>query len=89
MRGNYGVLLLVATIKWLTYKCDRNKHQSQDIHSAKQELYNDYHMGHTANPQYLETFKKKVSAKFDGRSIGTDPVLANAELTVIAKKHPP
>ena len=75
----------METIKGLTYKFDRNKHQSHAIHNAKQELYNDYHMGHTDNPQYLDTFKNKVSVKCYGRSIGTDPVLANAELKVIKK----
>ena len=62
MRGNYGVLLLIAAIKGLTYKFYRHKHQSHDLHNSKQELYHYYQKGNTTNPQYLDTFKNKVSA---------------------------
>ena len=61
MWGNYGVLLLMAAIKVLTYKLDRKKHESHTLHITKQNFYRYYQTGHTTNPQYLEIFKKKVS----------------------------
>ena len=62
MWGNYGVLLLMADMKFLTYKFDRHNHHSHAIHHTKQDFYHYYHRGNTTNPQYLETFKNKVSS---------------------------
>ena len=62
MRGKYGVLILVAAIKGLTYNFNRHKHQSHAIHDANKDFSQYYHMGHTTNPQYLETFNNKVSS---------------------------
>ena len=61
-------------IKGLTFKFGGHKHALQN---TKGEFYKYYYTGKTTNPQYPETFKKKVSViEYYGEAIGTDPGMA-------------
>ena len=75
------MFLLVESIKGITFKFYGHNHRSHALHDAKRDFYRYYHTVQTTNPQYLETFKKKVSGiESYGGSIGTHPGLAKEEL---------
>ena len=42
MWGKYNLSLLVVAIKGPTYKSDRHKHHSHDLHDANQNFYRYY-----------------------------------------------
>ena len=82
MREEYDVLLLVGAIKVSTLKLDGHKHPLHALHDSKIYFYQYFQMGKTMNPQYLETFKNKVSViEYYGGSIGTKPGLDKDELS--------
>ena len=75
------MFLLVESIKGITFKFYGHNHRSHALHDAKRDFYRYYHTVQTTNPQYLETFKKKVSGiESYGGYIGTDQVMAKDEL---------
>ena len=77
MRGKYEVFFLVGDIKGLTFKFDGYKHPSHAFHDDERYFYRYYQMVQTTNPQYIETFKNKVSVIDSyGGAIGTDLGLA-------------
>ena len=86
MHGKYNVFLLVVTIKGRTYNFDIHKHHSHALHNANWKFCRYYQTGHTTKPQYLKTFKNRVSVIYlYGESIRTDSGIAKAELTEISK----
>ena len=57
------------------------------MHDTKKYFYRYYQTGHTTKPQYLETFKKNVSAIDScGGAIWMEAGLAKAEMMATAKK---
>ena len=60
MRGYYGVLLLMASIKGINFKFNGHKHPLHALYNTECNFYRYYQTRQTTNTQYLETFKNKV-----------------------------
>ena len=76
MGGDYDIVLLVDSTKGIIFKSNGHKHPPHTLNYTKREFYRYYQTWHTTNPQYLETFKNKVSViESYGGSIWMDPGL--------------
>ena len=84
------MLLLVRSIKGLTFKFYVHKHLPHVLYDNKRYFYRYFHTGQTTNQKYLETFKNKVSfIDTYGGSIGTDPGLDKEESAGVANLTDP